>query len=114
MQILSPVKDDSNEILLESMVQTFVNKYGPFALELEKSFVNFFNAEFNPSEHSKEHRRIVSTEQLTNEMEELARIARTIRARRKKFSDHFRERLSEVVETIDALVMLANDENIKN
>lgn len=103
LRMLTPDKDEPSHIVLESMLQTQVNKYGPYVKQFEQIMVLYFNSRNeNPNDKQVVEKHIANFEQ---KLDTIVTISKTSG---KKPSDLFKEKLSEIVELIDGLVLFAS------
>lgn len=103
LRILTPEKNESNHIQLETLLQTVVNKYGALALQMEVILVQMFNSRFeNPG--GKE----IVEQDINKFSQKLDDMASIFKNSGKKPSESLKERLSELVEMIDGLVMFSS------
>lgn len=85
------------------MLQTAVNKYGAFALQMEATLVQFFNSRLeNPGD-----KKIVE-EDISKFALKLDDMASIFKNSGKKPSESLKERLFELVQIIDGLVVFSS------
>lgn len=83
-------------------MQTVVNKYGALVRQIEATLVQFFNYRF---EHPGDKK--IADEDISKYAQRLDTVALNFRESGKKPSELLNERLSELVQFIDGLVMVA-------
>lgn len=102
-RILTPEKSESNHIELESVLQTIVNKYGALALQIEAFLVEFFNSRLeNPGDKQ------VVEEDIKRFAQKLDDMALIFQNSGEKPSVSLKERLLELVQIIDGLVLFSS------
>lgn len=102
---LIPDKNEESHAVLESLLQTQVNKYGPIVEMMEKTLVLYFNSRFEKPDKPDDN--LVEAE-IAHFVEKLDMILSIFQKSGKKPSDLLKERLSEIVDFIDGFVSFAS------
>ncbi len=93
---LIPEQSESNHIELTNLLQSIVNKFGAFVLEMEQGLVKFFNSLIGTTDNQKNFdEKIVNFAQM---------FVSVFESSGKKPSELVKERFLEVVGIIDAFV----------